>query len=139
MEERMIVTTLEGYALKALIYMGLKKDRRATIKEISENNKISFPYILRICSMLRQKGILESIKGRNGGYVLARDPSSISLFEIITAVHRQAIEIKCDYGRNIGLNCFQIDCISLAAWEKIRVKTEELFSKIKLSDLIERN
>lgn len=76
----MIVTTLEGYAVKALIYIANRKDRRATIKEISEQNRISFPYILRICSMLRQKGILESIKGRNGGYVLSRDPSSISLF-----------------------------------------------------------
>jgi Rrf2 family iron-sulfur cluster assembly transcriptional regulator len=135
----MIVTTLEGYALKALIYIAGKEDKRATIKEISEENRISFPYILRICSMLRQKGILESIKGRNGGYVLSRDPFSISLFEIISAVHRQTVEIKCDYGEKIGLNCFQSDCISMAAWEKIKVKTDELFLKIKLSDLIERS
>ncbi len=132
----MIVTTLEGYALKALIYLGRKKDKRASIKEISVENRISFPYILRICSMLRQKGILESIKGRNGGYLMTRDPSTISILEIIHAVHREAVEIKCDYGEKIGLNCFQMDCISLAAWEKIKVKTDELFLKIKLTDLI---
>ncbi len=132
----MVVTTLEGYALKALIYIAKKEEKRATIKEISMKNSISFPYILRICSELRRHGILTSIRGRSGGYVLERDPSDISLYEIVNAVGRKSIEIKCDYGRRKDLHCYQIECISMKAWEVVRSKVDDLFKEIKLSDLV---
>lgn len=135
----MIVTTLEGYAVKALIYIARKESKMATIKEISTDNRISFPYILRICSSLRKQGVLKSTKGRKGGYTLERDPKTISLYEIINAVGRTSIEIKCDFGMRTNLFCYQKNCISLDAWEYVLEQTNELYKKIKLSDLIERS
>ncbi len=135
----MIVTTLEGYAVKALIYIASKKDRMATIKEISENNNVSFPYILRICSLLRQHGVLKSIKGRKGGYKLSRKPSEITLYEIVQAVGRSCIEIKCDFGKRKLQGCYQIDCPSLPAWAYVLDETNRLFSTITLASLIERS
>jgi Rrf2 family cysteine metabolism transcriptional repressor len=132
----MLVTTLEGYALKALIYIATKDSKRATIKEISEKNRISFPYILRICSELRRHGILISIRGRSGGYVLTRDPSDISIYEIIKAVGRETVEIKCEYGKRRDLSCYQSECISLRAWRIIKNNVDDTLKKIKLSDLI---
>ncbi len=132
----MVVTTLEGYALKALIYIAMKEDKRASIKEISINNRVSFPYMLRICSQLRKSGLLKSIRGRTGGYVLAKDPSKISLYEVITAVGRETIEIKCDYGKKKNVHCFPRDCVSINAWRKIRKSVNKQFKEIKLSDLI---
>ncbi len=135
----MIVTTLEGYALKALIFIATKKEKKATIREISKENKISFPYILRICSLLRKGNILKSTKGRKGGYYLTRSPKDISLYEIINAVGRKSIEIKCDFGRRTGLKCYQYDCLSLPAWQYILDETNSLFNKITLDVLIERS
>jgi len=132
----MLVTTLEGYAIKALIYLAEKKGRRATIKEISEKNKVSFSYILRICSTLRSHGILDSVRGRKGGYILSRNPSDISLYEVVKAVRRDTVEIKCDYGKRKDTLCMPADCISLQAWKKIKEKTDRLFKNIKLSDLM---
>ncbi len=132
----MVVTTLEGYALKALIYIAMKDEKRATIKEISINNRVSFPYMLRICSQLRKNGLLKSIRGRTGGYVLAKDPSKISLYEIINAVGRETVEIKCDYGKRKTVHCFPRDCISMSAWKQIKKSVDKQFKNIKLSDLI---
>ncbi len=132
----MLVTTTEGYALKALIYIAQKKDKRATIKEISEVNKISFPYILRICAKLRAHGILESVRGRNGGYVLKRDPEDVSLYDIIRAVGRSTVEIRCEYGKRKDLPCYQANCISELAWVIVKLKTDKLYKNIKLKDLI---
>ena len=132
----MLVTTTEGYALKALIYIAQKEDKRATIKEISEANKISFPYILRICAKLRANGILESVRGRNGGYVLKKDPEDISLYDIIRAVGRSTVEIRCEYGKRKDLPCYQVNCISELAWVIIKLKTDELYKSIKLKDLM---
>jgi Rrf2 family protein len=134
----MLVTTTEGYALKALIYIASKKDRRATIREISDVNKISFPYILRICASLRAHGILESVRGRNGGYILKKDPAEISLYDIIQAVGRQTVEIRCEYGKRKDLSCYQPHCISEIAWLFVKFKTDELFKNIKLKDLLPR-
>ena len=132
----MLVTTTEGYALKALIYIAQKEDRRATIKEISKANRISFPYILRICAKLRAYGILERVRGRNGGYILKKDPGDISLYDIIQAVGRATVEIRCEYGKRKDLSCYQANCISEIAWAIVKVKTDRLFKDIKLKDLI---
>lgn len=132
----MLVTTLEGYALKALIYLAEKKSKRATVKEIAEKNNVSFSYILRICSILREKGILDSVRGRKGGYILKRSPSDISLYEVIKAVRRNTVEIRCDYGKRKDTTCIPTDCISVQAWEKVKRRVDELFKTIKLSDLM---
>ncbi len=132
----MVVTTLEGYALKALIYIASKEEKRATIKEISEKNRVSFAYMLRICSELRRSGLLKSVRGRTGGYVLAKSPSKISLYDVITAVGRETVEIKCDYGKKKNTHCFPNDCISMAAWKKIKKEVDKQFKNIKLSDLM---
>jgi Rrf2 family protein len=133
----MLVTTLEGYAVKALIYLAKKKDKRATIREISKENNISFSYILRICSMLRSKGILDSVRGRSGGYILKRNPTDISLYEIIQAVGRKTIEIKCDYGKRKDIPCISTDCLALYPWEKTKSKVDKLFKNISLKNLME--
>ncbi len=132
----MLVTTLEGYALKALIYLAEKKSRRATIKEISRKNNVSFSYILRICSILRNNGILDSIRGRKGGYILKRDPSDISLYEVIKTVRKNTVEIRCDYGKRKDVPCTPNDCVSVQAWKKVKKRVDKLFKDIKLSDLI---
>jgi Rrf2 family protein len=134
----MILTTLEGYAIKALIYIATTKDKRATVNEISRNNNISFSYILRICSMLRENGVLESEKGRTGGYLLTKDPQEITLKEIIEAVGRESIEVKCDFG-NKSVKCKPENCISLKSLEFIKDEIDLLFSNITLKDLVERS
>ncbi|MEA3313166.1 MAG: Rrf2 family transcriptional regulator [Caldisericota bacterium] len=133
----MLVTTLEGYALKALIYLAEKKNKRATIREISKENNISFSYILRICSMLRSNGLLDSVRGRSGGYILTRDPADISLYEIIQAVGRETVEIKCNYGKRKDIPCITTDCLALLPWEKTKSKVDKLFKSITLKILME--
>ncbi len=134
----MLVTTLEGYALKALLYIAAKENQRVTIKEISRENNISFPYILRICSELRRKGILKSVRGRGGGYLLNKPPSKISVYEIIKAVGRETVEIKCEYGKRKDLPCYQSNCISMHAWHSIKEKVDIALKDIKLSDLVSK-
>ncbi|MBP8612804.1 MAG: Rrf2 family transcriptional regulator [Candidatus Atribacteria bacterium] len=134
----MILTTLEGYAIKALIYIATTKDKRATVNEISRNNNISFSYILRICSMLREHGVLESEKGRSGGYLLTKNPEEITLKEIIEAVGRESIEVKCDFGKK-SVKCKPENCISLKSLEFLKDELDSLLSSITLKDLVERS
>ncbi|MGB9769599.1 MULTISPECIES: RrF2 family transcriptional regulator [Caldisericum] len=134
----MILTTLEGYAIKSLIYIASKKDRRATVSEIAQNNNVSFPYILRICSMLREHHILESEKGRSGGYIMVRDPKDISVLEIIQAVKRNSIEVKCEFGLKTS-KCKPAECISMQSLEYLKSRLDDFLSKITLQDLLERS
>lgn len=134
----MILTTLEGYAIKSLMYIASKKDKRATVSEIANNNSISFPYILRICSMLREHHILESEKGRSGGYILARDPKDITVKEIIEAVGRHSIEVKCEFGKKT-LKCKPSECISIQALNYLKENLDAFLEKLTLKDLIERS
>lgn len=135
--KEMVITSLEDYALRALVYIALKENKKASVSEIAEKNGISFSYILRICSTLREKGILESNKGRKGGYILKREPSTISLLEVVKAVGKDSIEIRCDFGKNKAANCYNIDCMLAPEWKKIKIKFNSLMSDIKLSDFIQ--
>lgn len=133
----MILTTLEGYAIKALLYIASKEDRRATVSEIAHNNNVSFPYILRICSKLREHHILESEKGRSGGYILVKSPKEITLKEIIEAVGRSTIEVKCNFGKK-NTKCHPSDCISLASIQYLKKELDNFLSNLTLQDLMER-
>ncbi len=133
----MILTTLEDYAIKVLLYLSLKEGHRATVHEIARKNNVSFPYILRICAKLRENGILVSEKGRNGGYQLSKDPSKITLREIINAVDRQSVEIKCVYGKKKS-KCKPQECISLNSLLFLKGEFDHLLENISLKDLVER-
>jgi Rrf2 family protein len=133
----MVITTLEGYALRALVYIALKDSKKASVREIAMENGISFSYTLRICSTLREKGILESDKGRNGGYLLKRDPATISLLEVVKAVGKDSIEIKCDFGKNKTALCYTKNCALIPEWKTVKIKFDVLMNSVKLKDFIQ--
>jgi len=87
--------------------------------------------------MLRGNDILDSVRGRSGGYILTRKPADISLYEIIQAVGRKTVEIKCNYGKRKDISCISIDCLALHPWEKAKSEVDKLFKSISLKNLME--
>ena len=83
----MALTVKSSYALRALFELAvLTKDEgkeRVTISELSERQNIPKDFLEKIFSELREAGILKSIRGKYGGYVLAKDPKNLKLSEIV--------------------------------------------------------
>lgn len=71
------------YAVKALLYIGRQDKRRVSATELARDLKIPYPFLRRILQILNTKGIVKSVKGKGGGFVLARAPEKIYLTDLI--------------------------------------------------------
>lgn len=83
----MKVTKKGEYGLKALLALAASHGRkRLSLREISEQERLPLKFLEQIMPVLKRTGFVQSEKGQQGGYVLARAPQEITLGEIIRAV-----------------------------------------------------
>jgi Rrf2 family protein len=84
------------YALKALMYLAERKDEGPVlISEISTKKKIPLKFLENILLELKKDGILESKKGKGGGYFLSKAPNKIPLAQIIRLIHGPIAMLPC--------------------------------------------
>jgi len=84
------------YALKALMYLAEHKDDGPVlISEISVKKRIPLKFLENILLELKKDGILESKKGKGGGYYLNKAPNKIPLARIIRLIHGPIAMLPC--------------------------------------------
>ena len=90
----MQLTTYTDYALRVLVYLAVHDDRLATIAEMTTAYGISKNHLMKIVHHLAQLGLIETIRGRNGGMRLAPRPNAIKIGEVVcqTEPHFQLVE-----------------------------------------------
>ena len=132
----MKISSKTRYALRAVLELGETSDKgqRVYLKTIAKTEDISIKYLESIFNKLKKAGILESSKGVNGGYSLARDFSEISIYDIITAVDGELSITPCQ--DNCKDTCERMStCNVTNYWTRLNKKMEELLSSTKLSDI----
>lgn len=85
------------YALRALIYLAKfsKEEKMIGIKKISEDLKLSSPFLGKILQNLVKQKLLVSTKGPNGGFALAKPSGDITLWDIVTRVDGEEFFTNC--------------------------------------------
>lgn len=90
------------YAIRALAYMGTSRSRSWMLsREIAEELGIPPPFLAKVLQLLASNGILESQRGRGGGFRLARDPESLSLYEIVEPFDHLGDRKICVLGQKV--------------------------------------
>src|SRR5947209_4051855 len=80
----MKISSQEEYGLRCLMCLARAGDRLSlTIPEIAAAERLSVPYAAKILAVLRQAGLIESVRGRSGGYRLAATPAEITLGSVL--------------------------------------------------------
>jgi len=83
----MRITAVEEYGLRCLLNLARKGVReQMSIAEIARAEGLSTPYASKLLSILRRAGLVEAARGRGGGFTIAREPASISLYEVLTSL-----------------------------------------------------
>lgn len=72
------------YGVRAVMYLAIKNDTCSS-REISEEMSVPRDYLIQLALRLRNAGIIKARPGKNGGYVLAKDPADISIGSILDA------------------------------------------------------
>ena len=73
------------YALRAVIYLAMEGGVVSS-KKIAEDIAVPRDYLIQLSQLLRNAGIIEARAGKNGGYVLAKDPSQVSFLDVVNAI-----------------------------------------------------
>jgi Rrf2 family protein len=128
----MKLTTRGHYSVKALLDLSLQPKRRATsVKAIAQRQDLPAPYLEKLLIELRRAGLVESIRGPQGGYRLARPPAEISLGQILEAVG-EAIE---PLPRHAADDSQAEDWVTFTVWNRLHQKLKEALYSISLEDL----
>lgn len=108
-----------------------------SLKMIAEEKNLSLSYISQLIIPLKNAGLLESREGLYGGYRLSKNPSQISLLEILETIEGPIAPVKCCDSKSEKCQC-ESACNVQSAWhEAIEVLAHYLRSR-KLSDLLEK-
>lgn len=128
----MRITTQGEYGLRCVRALA-RSSSPLSIREVSASEKLSKPYVEQLFLKLRRAGLIRSLRGPKGGYVLARSPSHIKVSEIIKALEGDTFEIICERRRG---RCIHVDECSLRPlWKALKEKVDDLLEKITLQTL----
>lgn len=128
------------YGIKALTYLAKRKENcPVQISEIAGHENISVKFLERILLELRKAGVLDSKKGKGGGYFLARLPKDIPMTDIIRTLEGPIAMVPC-----VSLNFYKKcdDCKSeeVCAVNKLMIQVRDsslqVFRNTSLQDLI---
>ena len=118
----MKISAKTDYACRALLELALKYDSGQPIQlnEIVHNQGIPDKYLVQILVMLKGAGFVRSKRGAEGGYIMAKHPSEITLGEVIRVVEGSLLALKCSTENDSSI-CPRIPiCEFHPIWGKIR-------------------
>jgi Rrf2 family nitric oxide-sensitive transcriptional repressor len=105
----MRLTAFADYSLRTLIYVGAKGDDLSTIDDIANAYGISRNHLMKVVHRLAQLGYIDTMRGRDGGMRLARDPAEINIGALIRDVEESLALVECLQGKP-GQCCIEPAC-----------------------------
>ena len=131
----MKVSTKGRYGLRAMVDLAVfSNGDHVSLNSIAERQNISINYLEQVFAALRKAGLVNSVKGAQGGYILAGDPSNIRVGGILRVLEGDLSIIDGEDAEN--RSCMQT-CLKAMVWDKMNCCLNELVDGITLEDLAE--
>lgn len=128
----MKLTTRGHYSVKALLDLSLQpKYGPVSVKAIATRQDIPAPYLEKLLIEMRRAGLVESIRGVQGGYKLALEPEQISLGQILEAAGETIEPLP----RHTPAPAQAEDWVTFTIWQRLHQKLKEALYSITLADL----
>ena len=138
----MRVTTWTEYSLIISLHLarrGRGAGEPVAARELADAERLPADYVEQILLRLRRAGLVESVRGAKGGYYLARDPSAISVRDVMTASEHQTFEVNCESHPVDAERCHPgTSCSIRPVWLALQQRVDELLGGISLADLMKQ-
>lgn len=131
----MKISTKGRYALRIMIDLATNdRGKFIALKDIAERQEVSNKYLEQIIAMLNKAGYLETARGNNGGYKLAKKPSEYIVGDILRTTEGELAPIDCLI--DTGICKRKENCKTYSFWEGLDAVITQYVDSKTLEDLI---
>jgi Rrf2 family iron-sulfur cluster assembly transcriptional regulator len=130
------ISTASRYGLRAVFDIAYHGGGQLSqIKDISNRQKISQRYLEQIFNKLLKAGLLKSRRGPRGGYLLSRDPSEITVLDIMNATQGAIEPVLCLNEEKRTCEVFPA-CVTWHVWKETQNMLVDYFDSVTIADLL---
>lgn len=134
----MRLTTKGRYAVMAMIDLAQNGgEGPIALADIAERQEISLSYLEQLFAKLRRGGLVNSVRGPGGGYLLARDTAEMRIADIILAVDQPDRVNRCTPNSPFVSRPNSPQCPSAALWEELGNQIRIFLSSVTVADVID--
>jgi Rrf2 family iron-sulfur cluster assembly transcriptional regulator len=135
----MRLSTKGRYAVMALVDLAThSQGRPVSLADISGRQEISLSYLEQLFAKLRRAGLVKSVRGPGGGYLLARTAEDTRIADAILAVDEPIRATRCQPNTATGCQSDKSRCLTHDLWEELSRQIHLFLSSVSLADVVER-
>jgi Rrf2 family protein len=133
----MKLSTKSTYGLRAMLNVAVSNgDEAVSSADIAKREGISIAYLEQLLNKLRRNGLIESIRGPKGGYVLSKSASEITVADIVRTLEGSIYPVDCATRGTDGDSCKKgKSCVPKLVWHKLAKAINDCLESVTLEDL----
>ncbi len=134
----MRLTAYTDYTLRTLMYLAISRDRLVTIQDIADLHNISKNHLTKVVYHLGVTGIVETVRGRNGGLRLKKEPADINIGEVVRGTETDFFMAEC-FDRDKNQCVFTSNCKLKAVLRAATTAYLDVLDSATLESLLSEN
>lgn len=135
----MRLSTKGRYAVMAMVDLAAhSKGNPVALADIAERQEISLSYLEQLFAKLRKGGLVKSVRGPGGGYLLAHTADATRVSDIILAVDEPIRTTRCANGTPQGCRTNRSRCLTHDLWEELSNQIHMYLSSVTVADVVQR-
>ena len=135
----MKLSTKSRYAVMAMVDLAKQSTGEPiALADVADRQEISLSYLEQIFGKLRRGGLVNSVRGPGGGYMLSRSAADTRISDIILAVDEPIQTTRCKPGSPFGCKSNQSRCMTHDLWEELGHQIYIYLSSVSLEDVVQK-
>ena len=132
----MKLTTKTRYGMRAITELAMRHNNGpVSVSNIAKKEGISITYLGQLLNKLKKSGIVKSIRGLRGGYILSKDPKDVTVFDVVKVLEGDLSVVFC-MSENAKKKCDKTqNCMTKYVWHKLNDSIRDVLESITLEDL----
>jgi Rrf2 family transcriptional regulator, iron-sulfur cluster assembly transcription factor len=135
----MRLSTKGRYAVMAMVDLAKNaQGKPVALADIARRQEISLSYLEQLFALLRKGGLVRSVRGPGGGYLLAHDSEDTRISDIILAVDEPIRATRCEPGTSLGCHTDRGRCLTHDLWEELGNQIHLYLASVSVADVVGR-
>ena len=133
----MKISTRGRYALRLMLDLAVFcEGAPVSLRDVAKRQGISDKYLEQIVTPLSKAGLVRSVRGANGGYLLTRKPEEYTVGDILRPLEGDLAPVECATDSEFCQRCNE--CVTVMLWQEIHRAVSQVVDNTTLADLVDR-